>query len=166
MTLVPKTDNIGAGLTEERETCIFQHLNTLLSDCGVMKSVNHKGIGLLLTVTFLIASSLSIGGRVICVGLDGQVAIESAGWRGVCAEVDGARQSPHAMNASTHCGTCLDYEISIDQASKVAGISLMPAVSVRVDSLSIFAHVPPRRLRVPAAILPPSQPAQYSVLII
>ena len=127
-----------------------------------MKNVNHKGIGLLLAVTILVTSFLSMGGRVLCVGLDGHVAIEVGGLEGFCAEDEAARPLLQTKRAS-HCGPCLDYEVSIDRAPIVDGNILVPKAP---DAPSAFAPVPPRRLRVPAAILPPSQPAQYFVLII
>ena len=127
----------------------------------VMNISNNRGMGLLLAVTILV-TSLSMGGRVLCMGLDGHVAIEVGGWQGYCAEDETARPLLHRMSTS-HCGPCLDYEIAIDRAPIVDGNILVPKVP---DAPSAFAPVPPRRLWVPATILPPSQLAQHVVLII
>ena len=127
-----------------------------------------KGINLFLTIAMLVASSVSMGGHVICVGFDGHVAIEAAGWQGFCAEDEVAPRSPLAISASAHCGTCIDYEIDIDRAPKVAGSSLVPVVPMQVDVSLIFAFFLPRRLSVAASTpgIPPSHLAQNVVLII
>ncbi len=134
-----------------------------------MRRVNSKGIGLLLTATMLIATHLSMGGRVICVGPDGHVAIEASDWRGTCADSNPKDLLSCSLIPSTHCGTCLDFEITIDRAPKVGGKTIELPVLSRADLIVPLASIIPfKRLShlPPTSHIPPGHLAQNAVLII
>ena len=115
-----------------------------------MSRTLEAGIDLFAILALLVSLYFGTGGRVVCLGADGHIAIEAANWTQDCAEpYASAAHSAYALSES-HCGVCLDLVVTIDEATTRGGPG--PAPLAR----SLMAN------RVPAWDAPaPLQPRNF-----
>ena len=98
----------------------------------------YKGHGLrllLILALFLPALNTAVG-RVLCIGDDGHVEIESVGPHGDCVELTGSPR-PVPTFPGHHCGDCLDVSVSFDEATRSSHklLTTDTALSIQSDSV-------------------------------